>query len=106
VPVLYLRGDQGNSKLEQYIGGFADSGLRNISTKMIPDSGDYIAEEQPAYDWKSSMDFTMQLNRCSVKLITATLNKLSALSLKRLGLISGPPTTSNAITSIECWMDR
>ena len=61
-PVLYMRGERSGGNLEQYAAGFADAGLQNLKTKIVPDSGHFIAEEQPDYVWSSIIDFIRQLH--------------------------------------------
>jgi pimeloyl-ACP methyl ester carboxylesterase len=56
-PVLYMRGDQSSGNIDQYAAGFADAGLRNLKTRIVPDSGHFMAEEQPTYVWKSILEF-------------------------------------------------
>ena len=61
-PVLYMRGERSGGNMELYASGFADAGVKNLKTKIIPDSGHFMAEEQPDYVWESIADFILKLN--------------------------------------------
>ena len=60
-PVLYMRGERSGGNMDQYAAGFADAGLRNLQTKIVPDSGHFMLEEQPDFVWKSIFDFMRKL---------------------------------------------
>jgi pimeloyl-ACP methyl ester carboxylesterase len=47
-PVLYLRGEKDSGlPIEQYVLGLRGAGLRNVSGQVIPNSGHFVADEQP-----------------------------------------------------------
>jgi pimeloyl-ACP methyl ester carboxylesterase len=60
-PVLYMRGDRSGGNMDLYVAGFVDAGLRNLKTKIVPDSGHFMLEEQPDFVWESILDFMGQL---------------------------------------------
>jgi pimeloyl-ACP methyl ester carboxylesterase len=60
-PLLYMRGERSGGNIDQYVVGFADAGLRNLRTTVVPDSGHFMAEEQPDYVWESIAYFIGQL---------------------------------------------
>ncbi|WP_343704657.1 alpha/beta hydrolase [Chitinophaga sp.] len=45
-PVMYVRGEKEPGRIEEYINGFKESGLQNITGKVIPGSGHFSPEEQ------------------------------------------------------------
>lgn len=47
IPVLYLRGDAEKVKIDEYLKGFRDNGLRNIEGQIIPNSGHFSPSENP-----------------------------------------------------------
>lgn len=57
-PVLYLRGrkDQG-LPLDRYLTGLKSGGLQNVTGKLIPDSGHFIAIEQPVAFASAILEF-------------------------------------------------
>jgi pimeloyl-ACP methyl ester carboxylesterase len=57
VPVLYLRGRQERGDLERYVKGLRESGLRDVRGALIPDSGHFSPEEQPAAVARALRDF-------------------------------------------------
>lgn len=63
-PVLYLRGEAAVRKattgLDEYIGGLVQSGLRSVSSALVPGAGQYLAEEQPRATWRLIADFISQ----------------------------------------------
>ncbi|QMW05780.1 alpha/beta fold hydrolase [Spirosoma foliorum] len=46
-PLLYLRGEHEYGTIEDYLTGFRESGLVNVSGQIIPGSGHYAPEEAP-----------------------------------------------------------
>ncbi|MVM33510.1 alpha/beta fold hydrolase [Spirosoma sp. HMF4905] len=44
-PLLYLRGEREYGKIDDYLTGFRESGLTNVSGQVIPGSGHYAPEE-------------------------------------------------------------
>ena len=61
-PVLYMRGERSGGNMDQYAAGFAEAGLKNLKTKIVPDSGHFMLEEQPDFVWGSILDFMGQLH--------------------------------------------
>jgi pimeloyl-ACP methyl ester carboxylesterase len=47
-PVLYVRGDQESGSIDRYAAGLRDRGLVNLSTCVIPNSGHFAPDENPA----------------------------------------------------------
>ncbi|HEX3758310.1 MAG TPA: alpha/beta hydrolase, partial [Kofleriaceae bacterium] len=47
-PVLYVRGDREPGELAAYVRGLEDAGLRAVSSALIPGSGHFVPDEQPA----------------------------------------------------------
>lgn len=47
-PVLYLRGECESGRIETYVNGLRGSGLANLRSQLIPDSGHFAPEEQSA----------------------------------------------------------
>ena len=47
IPVLYIRGERDPGNMDDYVKGFQNSGIQNITAKLIPGSGHFSAEEQP-----------------------------------------------------------
>ena len=60
-PVLYMRGNKSSINIDQYAIGFAKAGLQNLKTKVIPDCGHFISEEQHELFWDSISYFINQL---------------------------------------------
>ncbi len=56
-PVLYLRGAGSRGDLESYAHGLRTAGVTNLATKLIPDAGHFIPDEQPADLWKAIHEF-------------------------------------------------
>lgn len=46
-PVLYVRGDREGGKIEEYLEGFRENGLANVSGRIIEASGHFSIDEQP-----------------------------------------------------------
>ena len=46
-PVLYVRGEEEQGDIGQYVGGLRSAGLRNVSGKIIAASGHFSPDEQP-----------------------------------------------------------
>lgn len=57
VPVLYLRGERSGGNLETYAVGLRDSGIANLRTETIGDSGHFMTEEQPQAVWAAIQTF-------------------------------------------------
>jgi len=51
-PLLYMRGEKSRGKIEEYITGLSDSGIRDIRPALVYDCGHFMAEEQPEDVWK------------------------------------------------------
>jgi pimeloyl-ACP methyl ester carboxylesterase len=47
-PVLYVRGECEAGRIETYVNGLRSAGLANLRSQLIPDSGHFAPEEQPA----------------------------------------------------------
>lgn len=62
-PVLYVRGDHEGGKMEEYLEGFRENGLTNISGHIIEGSGHFSFDEQPAKVAKLIEDFTRDSDR-------------------------------------------
>lgn len=56
-PVLYLRGTKEPGNIDDYTDGLKRSGLLNIRSKLIADSGHFAPEEQPEAVAKAIDDF-------------------------------------------------
>jgi pimeloyl-ACP methyl ester carboxylesterase len=56
-PVLYMRGEKSGGVMTHYAEGLSDAGIRNLSTRVIPDSGHFMAEEQPELVWRAIAGF-------------------------------------------------
>lgn len=56
-PVLYLRGNKEPGNIDDYTDGLKRSGLLNIRSKLIADSGHFAPEEQPEAVAKAIDDF-------------------------------------------------
>jgi len=56
-PVLYLRGAGSGGDLESYARGLRSAGVTKLTTKEIPDTGHFIADEQPAQLWNAIQEF-------------------------------------------------
>jgi pimeloyl-ACP methyl ester carboxylesterase len=52
-PVLYVRGAHSRGDLESYAQGLQAGGVKNLTTKLIPDAGHFIPQEQPADLWQA-----------------------------------------------------
>lgn len=49
-PVLYLRGEKDPGlSLERYVSGLRGAGLREVSGQVVPNSGHFVADEQPGH---------------------------------------------------------
>jgi pimeloyl-ACP methyl ester carboxylesterase len=59
VPLLYLRGTREGGDIEQYLKGFRDAGVTEVSGAFVPDSGHFTPEEQPDAVWQRIRDFVM-----------------------------------------------
>jgi pimeloyl-ACP methyl ester carboxylesterase len=63
-PVLYLRGEAAMRKattgLDEYTAGLRQSGLRSVTSALVPGAGHYLAEEQPRATWRLIADFISQ----------------------------------------------
>ncbi len=62
-PVLYVRGDHEGGKMEEYLEGFRENGLTNISGHIIEGSGHFPFDEQPAEFLRVIMDFVSSPDR-------------------------------------------
>jgi pimeloyl-ACP methyl ester carboxylesterase len=51
-PVLYTRGAASHASIESYAHGLQAAGIRQLTTRVIPDAGHFIPEEQPAELWR------------------------------------------------------
>jgi len=47
-PVLYLRGERETGELDSYVRGLRGAGLRAVHGEVIPGSGHFLPDEQPA----------------------------------------------------------
>jgi pimeloyl-ACP methyl ester carboxylesterase len=56
-PVLYMRGKKSGGEMLQYAEGLGEAGIRNLTTRIIPDSGHFMAEEQPELVWRAIAEF-------------------------------------------------
>ena len=56
-PLLYLRGEREGGNIEQYVVGLKESGIENVQSSTIPDSGHFAPEEQPEVVWKRIATF-------------------------------------------------
>lgn len=62
-PVLYVRGDHEGGKMEEYLTGFRENGLTNVSGRLIAGSGHFPFDEQPAEFLRVIMDFVSSPDR-------------------------------------------
>lgn len=56
-PVLYMRGEKSGGQMSQYEEGLADAGIHNLTTRIIVNSGHFMAEEQPELVWRAIAEF-------------------------------------------------
>lgn len=56
-PLLYVRGAREMGKMEDYAEGLRDAGIVELTTAVVPDSGHFIPEEQPAELWRQLRSF-------------------------------------------------
>jgi pimeloyl-ACP methyl ester carboxylesterase len=56
-PVLYTRGAADHGNIDSYAHGLRDAGIRQLTTRLIPNAGHFIPEEQPAALWRHIRDF-------------------------------------------------
>ena len=57
IPLLYLRGDQEHGDINTYIAGFKQAGLTNIQSALVPGSGHFTLQENPADTWSAIRNF-------------------------------------------------
>jgi pimeloyl-ACP methyl ester carboxylesterase len=57
IPVLYLRGERSRGDLDRYQHGLRAAGITNLTATLIPDTGHFIPEEQPARLWQAIHEF-------------------------------------------------
>lgn len=62
-PVLYVRGDHESGKIEEYLRGFRENGLANVSGHIIEECGHFSIDEQPKKVAKLIEEFTRDTNR-------------------------------------------
>jgi pimeloyl-ACP methyl ester carboxylesterase len=56
-PVLYVRGEGSRGDLDNYADGLRAAGIQHLTTKLIPDTGHFIPDEQPTELWRAVHDF-------------------------------------------------
>jgi pimeloyl-ACP methyl ester carboxylesterase len=56
-PLLYLRGAADNGDINDYLAGFHEAGIGSVTTALIPDSGHFTPEENPAAVWSEISGF-------------------------------------------------
>ncbi len=56
-PVLYMRGEKSGGNMDQYAAGLKTAGIKNLETRVVPDSGHFMVEEQTDKVWKLIYDF-------------------------------------------------
>ena len=66
--MLYLRGGGGNRRIHHdrargYVQGLRDSGLRNLTTALVPGALHYLAEEAPERTWNLIASYLAPLSR-------------------------------------------
>jgi pimeloyl-ACP methyl ester carboxylesterase len=57
IPVLYVRGAGSHGNVDGYTSGLRNAGVSNVTSRVIPDSGHFIPDEQPAELWRAVNDF-------------------------------------------------
>jgi pimeloyl-ACP methyl ester carboxylesterase len=62
-PVLYVRGDHERGGIEEYLRGFRENGLTNVSGHIIEECGHFSLDEQPEKVTKLIEDFTCDSDR-------------------------------------------
>lgn len=50
-PLLYLRGEREGGTMADYLTGFAEAGVRDVTSALIPDAGHFTQEEAPEATW-------------------------------------------------------
>lgn len=56
-PVLYARGAASGGSIDRYARGLSAAGVRRLTTRLIPQAGHFIPEEQPAELWRCIREF-------------------------------------------------
>ena len=56
-PLLYLRGEREGGTLATYLDGFRAGGIENVEGVLIPGSGHFAPDEQPAAVWERISSF-------------------------------------------------
>lgn len=56
-PLLYLRGEDEGGNLATYLEGFRAAGIEHVHGALIPESGHFASEEQPAAVWERISSF-------------------------------------------------
>lgn len=59
-PILYVRGDADPSPIEAYLEGLRAAGARNVTGKVIADSGEIVSLEQPDELIKTIIEFAAE----------------------------------------------
>jgi len=57
-PLLYVRGSASlGVDVDAYVDGFRRAGVKHVRSSVIPDTGHFIADEQPRALWAALSDF-------------------------------------------------
>lgn len=56
-PLLYLRGEHEGGAIADYVAGFERSGVRDVSSAVIPGAGHFAPDSSPAEVWRRIANF-------------------------------------------------
>jgi len=56
-PVLYVRGAASHGNIDTYAQGLRAAGVRRLTTRLVPEAGHFIPDEQPAELWRHVHEF-------------------------------------------------
>ena len=56
-PVLYIRGEGSRGNIDSYAEGLRAAGVRHLTARLIPNTGHFIPDEQPAELWQHIHEF-------------------------------------------------
>ena len=56
-PVLYVRGAASHANIDTYAQGLRAAGVRRLTTRLVPEAGHFIPDEQPAELWRHMHEF-------------------------------------------------
>lgn len=66
-PVLYVGGEGSRGDIDSYAHGLRAAGIRRLTARLIPDTGHFIADEQPRELWRAIHEFITDSGQTSTR---------------------------------------